>query len=49
MLSLAFECAGRGLSAALAEDGQLIGTTQLDMDRGQPAALLPALHALLTL
>lgn len=48
MLSLAFECAGRGLSAALAEDGQLIGTTQLDMDRGQPAALLPALHALLT-
>lgn len=47
MLSLAFECAGRGLSAALAEEGQLIGVTQLDMDRGQPAALLPALHTLL--
>lgn len=47
MLSLAFECAGQGLSAALAQDGELIDTTALAMDRGQPAALLPALHDLL--
>ena len=48
MLSLAFECAGQGLSAALATSGgDQIGTTALNMDRGQPAALLPALHDLL--
>ena len=47
MLSLAFECAGQGLSAALAAEGKLIGTTAQQMDRGQPAALLPALHDLL--
>ena len=47
MLSLAFECAGQGLSAALAVDGKLVGTIQQPMDRGQPAALLPALHDLL--
>ena len=48
MLSLAFECAGQGLSAALAAEGKLIGATAQQMDRGQPAALLPALHDLLT-
>lgn len=47
MLSLAFECAGQGLSAALAAEGKLIGTTTQQMDRGQPAALLPALHGLM--
>ena len=47
MLSLAFECAGQGLSAALADEGRLVGTLAQDMDRGQPAALLPALHDLL--
>lgn len=47
MLSLAFECAGRGLSAALAADGALLGSTALPMDRGQPAALMPALNDLL--
>ena len=34
MLSLAFECAGQGLSAALAAEGKLIGTTAQQMDRG---------------
>lgn len=47
MLSLAFECAGRGLSAALAANGELLGSTALTMDRGQPAALMPALSNLL--
>ena len=47
MLSLAFECAGQGLSAALADGGKLVGTIEQPMDRGQPAALLPALHDLL--
>lgn len=44
MLALAFECAGQGLNAALAEDGHVLLTEQADMDRGQPAALLPLLH-----
>jgi len=48
MLSLAFECAGQGLSAALAVEGELLGSIQQPMDRGQPAALLPALHQLMT-
>lgn len=47
MLALAFECAGQGLHAALAEDGVLLATKEADMDRGQPAAVLPLLQQLL--
>ena len=48
MLALAFECAGQGMHAALAENGSLLAEKQVDMDRGQPAALLPFLHQLFT-
>ena len=46
MLALAFECAGSGLNAALAEDGDVLAREQLSMDRGQPAVLVPTLQAL---
>ena len=46
MLALAFECAGSGLNAALAEDGEVLAREQLSMDRGQPAVLVPTLQAL---
>ena len=47
MLALAFECAGFGLSAALGRDGDVLQATRLEMDRGQPAHIVPALQALL--
>lgn len=46
MLALAFECAGSGLNAALAENGDILAREQLSMDRGQPAILVPTLQAL---
>ena len=46
MLALAFECAGSGLNAALAEDSEVLAWEQLSMDRGQPAVLVPTLQAL---
>ena len=46
MLALAFECAGSGLNAAIAEDGEVLAREQLSMDRGQPAVLVPTLQAL---
>lgn len=46
MLALAFECAGSGLTAALAEDSEVLAREQLSMDRGQPAVLVPTLQAL---
>lgn len=49
MLALAFESAGQGMHAALAENGSLLAEKQADMDRGQPAALLPFLNELFAL
>ncbi len=44
---LAFDCAGRGCAAAVVADGRVLAQRSQPMERGQAAALLPMIEAVL--
>jgi len=44
---LAFDCAGRGCAAAVVADGRVLARRSQPMERGQAAALLPMIEAVL--